>query len=285
MTDTSTRDCPAKVNLFLRVLARETDGYHSLETLFCRVSLSDTLTVERTDSGVTLVVEGADVGPLEQNLAWRAADAVLAATGRRFGVAMQLIKRIPAAAGLGGGSSDAAAALAVVNHLAGDAIPRAELLNMAYRLGADVPFFLSGAACALAWGHGQRLLRLAPLAPRPALLLLPGAAVLTAAAYGWLDEMRTTGGGRGSVTLDTDVLHGWSDIARLGGNDFEVPVFGRFPAIRAGFEALAGTRPLLCRMSGSGSALFAVYRSDADRDEAALQLGTRLGTAIPVTAG
>lgn len=285
MTDASTRDCPAKVNLFLRVLARETDGYHSLETLFCRISLSDTLTVERTDAGVTLVVEGADVGPVEQNLAWRAADAVLAATGRRFGVAMRLVKRIPAGGGLGGGSSDAAAALDLVNQLAGNAIPRAELFNMAYRLGADVPFLLSGAGCALAWGHGQRMLRLAPLPPRPALLLVPAVVVPTAAAYGWLDEMRPTGGGRASVVLDTDVLHGWSDIARLGGNDFEVPVFGRFPAIRAAFEGLAGTRPLLCRMSGSGSTVFAVYRSDADRDNAVLQLGTRLGTAIPVTAG
>ncbi|HEY4322008.1 MAG TPA: 4-(cytidine 5'-diphospho)-2-C-methyl-D-erythritol kinase [Gemmatimonadales bacterium] len=285
MTDTHTRDCPAKVNLFLRVLARESDGYHSLETLFCRVSLNDTLTVARTDRGVTLDVEGAELGPIEQNLAWRAADAVLAATGRRFGVAMRLVKRIPAGGGLGGGSSNAAAALDLANQLAGNAIPRAELLNMAYRLGADVPFFLSGATLALAWGHGQRLLRLASLTPRPALLLLPGIAVSTAAAYGWLDEMRPTGAGRGSVTLDTEVLHGWSDIARLAGNDFEVPVFGRFPAIRAAFEGLAGTRPLLCRMSGSGSTLFAVYRSEADRDDAARQLGTGLGTAIPVTAG
>ncbi|PKL93279.1 MAG: 4-(cytidine 5'-diphospho)-2-C-methyl-D-erythritol kinase, partial [Gemmatimonadetes bacterium HGW-Gemmatimonadetes-1] len=101
MNQAITVSCPAKVNLFLRVLAREADGYHGLETLFCRIGLADELTVERTDDGIELEVSGADVGPVEQNLAWRAADAVLAATGRRFGVRMQMIKRIPAGGGLG----------------------------------------------------------------------------------------------------------------------------------------------------------------------------------------
>ena len=142
VTDRLIRDCPAKLNLFLRVLAREADGYHGIETLYARMGLADTLRVDRTAGGVSLTVTGADVGPPEQNLAWRAADAVLAATGRRFGVAMELTKRIPTGGGLGGGSSDAAGALLAVNQLANGAIPRAELLQMAYRLGADVPFFM-----------------------------------------------------------------------------------------------------------------------------------------------
>jgi len=283
MTDTLTRECPAKVNLFLRVLAREADGYHGIETLFCRVALSDTLHVERAAAGITLDVKGADVGPIESNLAWRAADAVLAATGRRFGVAMQLTKRIPAGGGLGGGSSDAAAALMAVNQLANNAVPRAELLQMAYRLGADVPFFMLETPCALAWGHGQRLLRLPPLTTMNALLLLPGVSVPTAEAYRWVDEVRQSAGPRGPVALDLDVLHSWSDIARLAGNDFESAVFGRFPAIRAGFEALAGTHPLLCRMSGSGSTLVAVYRSAKDCEDAALQLGSRFGQTVRTT--
>lgn len=281
MTDTITRECPAKVNLFLRVLAREADGYHGIETFFCRIGLSDTLRVSRSESGVSLTVAGADVGPVGQNLAWRAADAVLAATGRRFGVAMELTKRIPAGGGLGGGSSDAAGALLAANQLANGAVPRAELLQMAYRLGADVPFFMMETACALAWGHGQRMLRLPPLPPMPMLLLLPGTPVPTADAYGWIDEMRQSAGPRGSVALDLDVLRNWSDIARLAGNDFEAAVYGRFPAIQAGFEALAGTHPLLCRMSGSGSTLFAVYRNDRDRDDAAMQLGAKYGATVP----
>ncbi len=122
----------AKLNLFLRVLGRETDGYHALETLFCLVDLADELTAERREgSGVTLDVEGADVGPAEDNLAVRAARQVLAATGNRFAVHLRLAKRIPVRSGLGGGSSDAAAALLAVNRLANDAVPRHELLQLA----------------------------------------------------------------------------------------------------------------------------------------------------------
>jgi 4-diphosphocytidyl-2-C-methyl-D-erythritol kinase len=284
VTDSLTRDCPAKVNLFLRVLAREADGYHGIETFFCRIGLADTLNITRSSSGVSLSVAGADVGPVEQNLAWCAADAVLAATGRRFGVAMELTKRIPAGGGLGGGSSDAAATLLAVNQLANNAIPRSELLHMAYRLGADVPFFMMETGCALAWGHGQRMLRVPALPPMPILLLLPATPVPTTKAYGWIDEMHQSAGPRGSVALDLDVLHNWSDMARLGGNDFEAAVFGKFPAIRAGFEALARTHPLLCRMSGSGSTLFAVYRNERDRDDAAMQLGTRHGSTVSTSS-
>jgi 4-diphosphocytidyl-2-C-methyl-D-erythritol kinase len=285
VSDTLTHACPAKVNLFLRVLAREADGYHSLETVFCRVGLSDTLVVSRSASGIQLEVTGANLGPAEQNLAWRAADAVLAATGRRFGVAMQLTKRIPAGGGLGGGSSDAAQALLAVNRLAGDAVPQSELLHFASRLGADVPYFVSGAPLALGWGHGERLLSLPALPPKPALLLVPDVAIPTGEAFRWVDEVRSGSSPRGSVTLDLAVLGGWSDLARLGGNDFESVVFGRFPAVKAAFEALARTRPLLCRMSGSGSTLFAVYRNERDREDAESALGGKFGRLLPTTAG
>jgi 4-diphosphocytidyl-2-C-methyl-D-erythritol kinase len=283
MTDSITRECPAKVNLFLRVLSREADGYHGIETVFCRVALADTLQMTRTDRGVALAVEGADVGPVESNLAWRAADTVLSATGRKFGVTMRLTKRIPAGAGLGGGSSDAAAALLLTNQLANHAVPRAELLQMAYRLGADVPFFMLESQAALGWAHGQRLLRLPPLKPMPMLLLSPPIAIPTVEAYGWVDQARQHADPRGSIALDLDVLGSWSDIARLAGNDFESAVFGRHPQVRAAFESLVGTSPLLCRMSGSGSTLFAVYRTERDRDDAALQLGSKHGTTIKTT--
>lgn len=285
MSDTLTRECPAKVNLLLRVLGREVDGYHSIETVFCRTSLSDTLVVARAESGIALDVSGAEVGPVDQNLAWRAADAVLAATGRRFGVAMHLTKRIPVGGGLGGGSSDAAQALLAVNRLAGDAVPLSELLHMATRLGADVPYFVSEAPLALGWGHGDRLLALPALPPMPALLLLPEVAIPTGEAYGWIDEARASSSPRGSVTLNGSVLANWSDLARISGNDFESAVFGRFPALRAGFEALARSRPFFVRMSGSGSTLFAVYRNPRDRDDAQGMLGSKFGRLVPTTLG
>lgn len=283
MTDRVERACPAKVNLVLRVLAREADGMHTLETVFCRIDLADTVVVERVDAGIALTVEGAECGPPEENLAWRAAESVLAQTGRRFGVRVHLTKRIPVGAGLGGGSSNAAQVLLAVNALAGNAVPPAELLHAGARLGADVPFLMSDAPLALGWGHGTRLLTLPPLPPRPMLLVVPDVGVSTAAAYGWLDAARHQGHDRGAVLLDPGVLGTWSDLARIGGNDFEAPVFAQHPGLREGFGALAATHPLLCRMSGSGSALFAVYRTEAERDAAMQQLGSRHGRLVPTT--
>lgn len=276
--DRLTRAAHAKVNLFLRVLSREDDGYHGLETLFCLIDLADELRVARREGkGVTLEVEGADLGPTDDNLAARAAAMVLAATGERFGVEVALVKRIPVRAGLGGGSSDAAAALLAVNQLAGNVVPRHELLQFAARLGSDVPFFLTGAPLALGWGRGERLMQLPPLPAAPALLLTPPTSVATADAYGWVDAARQSAGRRGAVALDLDALSRWGDIGRMAGNDFESPVFGRHPEIRSAFEALAATRPLVCRMSGSGSTLFAIYRSERDREDARMQLGRKHG--------
>lgn len=274
---------PAKVNLFLRVISREESGYHGIETLLCLINLADTVRAERREGrGVTIDVEGADLGPSDQNLAVRAADTVLAAVGQRFSIHLTLTKRIPVRAGLGGGSSDAAAALHAANRLTGDAIPRHELLQLGARLGSDVPFFVTGAPLALAWNRGERMLRLPGLPPAPALLLTPRVPIATAEAYGWVDAARQAAGRRGAVALDLDVLSQWGDIARMAGNDFESPVFGRHGEVRAAFEALVGTRPLLCRMSGSGSTLFAVYRSARDRDDAAMMLGRRYGVVTPV---
>ena len=268
----------AKLNLFLRVLAKEAEGYHGIETLFCLVSLADVLRASARDAGeVTIDVEGADVGPPEHNLAVRAANMVLDATGRRFGAHLTLEKRIPVRAGLGGGSSDAAAALLAVNQLANGAVPRHELLQFAARLGSDVPFFMTGAPLALGWNRGERLLRLPPLPAAPALLVTPPIGVGTAEAYGWVDAARKSAGRRGAVALDLDALSRWGDIGRLAGNDFESPAFHHRADIRAAFEALVGTRPLVCRMSGSGSTLFAVYRSARDRDDAGMMLGRKHG--------
>jgi 4-diphosphocytidyl-2-C-methyl-D-erythritol kinase len=263
----------AKANLFLRVLARETSGYHSLETLFTLLELSDELTVERISRGTELSVDGADTGPMEENLAYRAAKLVLAATGERFGVRIHLRKLIPVRAGLGGGSSDGAAALHAVNRLAGDAVPRHELLQFAARLGSDVPFFASGAPFALAWGRGERLYRLPPPAPAPALLALPPFGLGTAEVYQRLDASRTQELQRGAVALDADALASWGSVARLGGNDLENIVFGKEPPLKTLFERVAQTGPILVRMSGSGSALIAMYRNEQQRDGAALELG------------
>jgi 4-diphosphocytidyl-2-C-methyl-D-erythritol kinase len=273
----------AKANLFLRVLGREADGYHAIETLFCRLDLADTVRAERREGrDLTLAVSGAELGPAEENLAVRAGRAVLDSLEQRFGVHLTLTKRIPVGAGLGGGSADSAAALLAVNRLAGDAVPRHELLQLAARLGSDVPFCLSGAPLAMAWGRGERMLRLPGLPPAPALLLAPPIPISSAEAYRWVDAARESMGRRGALALDLDALSRWGDIARMAGNDFESPVFARHPEIRSAFEALVGTHPLVCRMTGSGSSLLAIYRHERDREDARLRLGRKYGTVIPV---
>ena len=267
----------AKLNLFLRILARESSGWHQIETAFALLELADDLHVRRTDSGVgggvTLEVDGPDLGPVDENLAVRGARAVLEATGNRFGVAITLTKRIPVRAGLGGGSSDAAAALHAVNALAGNAVPRHELLHFAAKLGADVAFCASGAPLAVAWGRGERLFRVPAPPTMPVLVAVPSVQVATPDAYRWWDEHNPTPAGRGPVALDADALATWGSIGRLGGNDFEAPVFGRHPELRALYERLAGTGPVWVRLCGSGSAVAAVYKKERERDDAAERLG------------
>lgn len=262
----------AKANLFLRVLAREATGFHAIETLFTLLDLADELVIERTARGIELEVEGADTGPTQDNLAYRAAALMLEATGRSFGVRIHLTKRIPVQAGLGGGSSDAAATLHGVNALAAQALPRHEILQCAARLGSDVPFLASGAPFAIAWGRGERLFRLPAPPAMPTLLLIPPGGVSTAAAYQQLDAARSQDRRRGAVLLDGDAFTTWGGVGRLGGNDFEPVIFGSHPDLKATFERLAETGPLTVRLSGSGSALIAVYRTDESRQAAEQRL-------------
>ena len=286
MTDRVELQAPCKVNLLLRVLAREESGFHQLETILALTTLHDTLAASRREAaGVSIEVHGADVGPAADNLALRAAELVLAATGHPFGVHLELTKAVPAGAGLGGGSSDAASGLLATNQLVSNAIPQHELLQLAARLGSDVPYFVSGAPLALAWGRGDRLLRLPPLPPAPGLLLHPPAPVATAEAYRWLAAAREHAPRRGALALDLQSLASWGDLARMSGNDFESPVFGQRPDLRQAFEALAGTHPMLCRLSGTGASLVALYRTTGERDDAAMMLGTKHGKCSKVQVG
>ncbi len=263
----------AKINLFLRILARESSSYHQIETAFALLELADALEVRRVDSGVALEVDGPDLGPVEENLAVRAARAVLDATGNKFGVALRLTKRIPVRAGLGGGSADAAAALHAVNALAGNAVPRHELLHLAARLGADVAFCASGSPLALAWGRGERLFRLPAPPSLPALVAVPPISVATPDAYRWWDDANPTPTLRGPVALDVEAFATWGSIGRLGGNDFEGVVFAKHPGLRELYEGLAGTGPVWVRLCGSGSAVAAVYKKESERNDAAERLG------------
>ena len=271
----------AKINLFLRIHARESSGFHQIETAFALLELADELVVRRTASGIALQVNGPDLGPVQENLAVRAARAVLDATGNRFGVTIELTKRIPVRAGLGGGSSDAAAALHAVNALTGNAVPRHELLHFAAKLGSDVPFFAGGAPLALAWGRGERQFRVPAPPAAPALIAVPPIAVATPDAYRWWDEQNPSPTSRGPVSLDAEALATWGSIGRLGGNDFETVVFGKHPQLRTLYERLAETGPLWVRLCGSGSAVAAVYKKESERDDAMQRVGAKQQQLLP----
>ena len=136
---------PAKINLLLRVLGLRADGFHELETLFQAIDLTDELTVELAGDSVDLEVAGTDAGPVTHNLAFRAAEAFRLAADLHSGVRILLTKNIPTGAGLGGGSSDAAAVLRALNHLTGGAVAAEALLAIGADLGSDVPFFCAAA--------------------------------------------------------------------------------------------------------------------------------------------
>jgi len=258
----------AKVNLFLRVLAREADGYHQLETLFCRLELGDDVVVRTGGRGRSLeckgdVVPAEGLGPVERNLAWRAAEAYVAATGWPNDWSIEIEKRIPVGGGLGGGSADAGAVLRCLNALAPAPVSLAELLALAASLGADVPFLSLEAPLALAWGRGERLLPLSALTSRDVLLVCFPFGVNTRDAYAWLDDERDVTAPE-AASFSLEVLSSWDGVARLAHNDFEAVVAGRhvdiasaLAALRA-FTAKSGDESAIALLAGSGATVFAL---------------------------
>ncbi len=259
---------PAKVNFFLRILAKEASGYHQLETLYVAVDFCDEIVLHRTERGVSVEVDGPSVGPDEENLAYRAADALLDAVGSKTGVHVHLTKNIPLGAGLGGGSSDAGGTLRALNTLLGEPLSTSLLLQIAGGLGADVPFFASGAGAALAWGRGERLLPL-PDAPRLFVLLaLPSLHVDTEEAYKHVSVPERAV----PVTLALDAFAQPESLAALAENDFETSVFERHPELGNLREAVDQAGALTARLSGTGAALFGLFddRKSAEAASASL---------------
>jgi 4-diphosphocytidyl-2-C-methyl-D-erythritol kinase len=248
----------AKINLGLRVLARETSGYHAIETVFQRLALADDVRVRITDGPRTLDSRGGDTGPTEKNLAWRAALAMHEATGWPAGFAITIEKRIPVGAGLGGGSADAGAVLRALNALAPHPVSELELLRIAAPLGADVPFLTGTASLAMAWGRGERMLSLPPLPERSVALVQPGFAVSTAEAYAWLDASRGGYAPHPQMT-GAERFASWEAVAPLTENDFE-PVIGAHHAGLPGIaQALHRAGASIARMTGSGSTMYGIF--------------------------
>ena len=255
----------AKINLFLRILAREASGYHQIETIFLRLALADEVVVRTGVAGRTLDCRGADVGPMERNLAWRAAMALRHAGGADT-FAIEIDKRIPVGAGLGGGSANAAAVLRALNSLSENPLPDEQLIALAATLGADVPFLTTDATMALAWGRGERMLALDPPRSMPVVLLVPPFAISTADAYAWLDANGLASGPAPRLWRPEEFV-GWRALASLAHNDFESVVSARHPEVSELVRELRRMGALPAMMSGSGSTVFGVFREGVPPDD------------------
>lgn len=247
---------PAKINLSLRLLGVRPDGYHELRTIFQSIALHDTLTVRLERGPFRLECDDPTCPADRTNLVWRAAEQLWTASGRRGDprdVAVHLTKRIPMRAGLGGGSSDAAAALIVMAKLW--RVDGERVRDVARSLGADVPYFLEGGTV-LGLDRGDLLF---PLIDAPAAwvsLVMPGFGVSTADAYEWWDGTRR----RGRTALPQAERRGPL-------NDLQPPVATRHPQIARIVRSLERSGARHAAMSGSGSAVFGLFdrRTDADR--------------------
>ncbi|MFQ5457843.1 MAG: 4-(cytidine 5'-diphospho)-2-C-methyl-D-erythritol kinase [Myxococcota bacterium] len=267
------RFAPAKVNLSLRVLGRRPDGYHAIETVLVPLTLGDLVEVSLGGRGVTLVSNDPGLPKNEDNLAVRAAARFLAEAGLRRGVRIGIGKTIPVAAGLGGGSSDAAAVLTALNALTGKPLSKKALAALALSLGADVPFFL-GAGPALARGIGEILTPLPALPPAWFVLVNPGFEIRAAWAYGRWREALTTPPPHPKVP---PFSRDWSNLGASLSSDLEAVILPRYPVLRRLKERLIGLGAVGALVSGSGPTVFGVFReaTGAQRAFEALRLAPR----------
>ena len=265
----------AKLNLDLRVLNKRADGYHELRTIFQTVSLKDTLKMDFRKSRRTVIDLESSLH-IPDNLVVRAARLVLEYLELTGHVSLQLQKRIPMGAGLGGGSSNAAAVLLALPALVKRRIPLPDLLRLAESLGSDVAVFLHGGTV-LGIGRGSELYPLPDQPPRAVLIVAGGVHVSTTEAYRNLNR---------SLTLEacSPILREFQsivwDLDRLGldqlplTNDFEGAVFGHHPQLARGLTRLRKAGAGLARMTGSGSALFGVFSTSAEAKSAVCKFET-----------
>lgn len=289
-----TMRAPAKLNLRLHVLDRRADGFHEIETLLVRLRLADTVSLEPGRPGIALALDRATGAPRStsvpadsRNLCWKAAEVFYDAVGRDPAVAIRLAKHVPVAAGLGGGSSDAAAVLTGLNEAHDRPLSRAEVIRCAAGLGSDVPFFAAETPAAVATGRGERIRPVEAPPARPVLIIVPDFGVSAADAYAWwgvdavkADRDRTSAGGAGrgarpSSPADREDLQAaidWPSTSRRAVNDLSAPVVARRPELGEALDALRAARAMLSILCGSGSCIAGVFETEAERDAARTRL-------------
>jgi 4-diphosphocytidyl-2-C-methyl-D-erythritol kinase len=261
----------AKVNLRLEILGRRADGYHELRTIFQSLTLHDSLHLALTGGrDIDLRIDGNPnlaAAPAKDNLVWRALSRLRSELNLRQGIQARLRKRIPAGRGLGGGSSDAAAALAGLLRLSGKRIAPARLMKIASGLGADVPFFLSGGR-ALGVSRGDEIYPLPELPRRTVLVVSPSDIhVNTGEAYGWAGRGLTSRAVMPRLWAFCALC--WSPSGSALRNDFEAAVFRRHTRLRSIKRRLLEQGAADASLAGSGSAVYGIFTSPAKARRAA----------------
>jgi 4-diphosphocytidyl-2-C-methyl-D-erythritol kinase len=269
---------PAKINLCLSVLGKRADGYHEVEMLMQMVGLFDEIRVARAGTGITVACDAATVASGEGNIAWKAASAVLKRIGTNEGMRIEIYKGIPVAAGLGGGSSDAAAVLAAANILFQAGFTREELAETGSEIGMDVPFFFHG-PLAVAKSRGEKVSPMPSLPQFWVLLVNPGFETSTAWVYQNLNLRLTK-------KIDCNKIAGLSvrNIAQNLHNDLETVTAHAHPVILKIEEALLARGALGARMSGSGPTVFGIFETERACREAAADLSGEGWKVFPVEA-
>jgi 4-diphosphocytidyl-2-C-methyl-D-erythritol kinase len=249
----------AKINLGLRILGKRPDGYHDIETILHRIDVHDELTFTNAES-VLLESDAPELPSGEDNLCIKAARLLISHSGAKEGAHIALRKNIPVGAGLGGGSSDAAATLLGLNRLWSLGMNVVELLPLASQLGSDVPYFLRDGT-AVATGRGE-ILEYFPLQlPYWIVVLYPDIHVSTAWAY----RQITTRTSKRRDTLRNNLvehLHNGEKLRQSVGNDFEVPVFGAHPGLAELKQLYYDHGAFFSQMSGSGSSVYGLFESE-----------------------
>ena len=253
----------AKINLDLRVLGMRPDGFHELRTVFQAISLYDSIRCIPREGPFAIECNVAGVPLDKSNLIWRAAEELwrsLRRSGPVGDAVVQLEKQIPLQAGLGGGSSDAAAVLMALTHAWRVPVRPSQLTDVAAHLGADVPFFLAGGT-ALGLGRGDEIYPLADLPRHWIVLLIPGFGVSTSEAYGWYDgEPELSRAPREAQHVPGP----WPSRAAQMINDLEAPITRHHPEIDQMKAALRRAGALAAAMSGSGSTVFGLFQKRRD---------------------
>lgn len=252
----------AKINLTLSVGEKRKDGYHDIDSVMHSISLHDKITLEKSGE-ISLSVTKGSAPEGQENLMWKAAELFFAETGISGGVRMELEKHIPAQAGLGGGSSDAAAVLRGLNRLMKTGLSAEELSDMGKRIGADVPFCITGGCCRCR-GIGEKLTKVSGWNGLHLVIVRPSVAVETGKAYAVLDRAEKQTGNKTDACIRALEEKDRKKLAESLSNDFEKALFAEEPVLEETSRRLAlFSRPVL--MTGSGSAFFVIAESRADR--------------------